>query len=233
MKKCHYGLIVSILILIASLYYGNSKRTVILEMEKVVLSLSDSLEIYRTADGYNHAVINDLVIAHREAIQQVETNDKTIQRYKYLIDSLGSAVRTVTIVKTVTKFRDTGSVKIDTVLIEGKPKTRFMAFYSDRWIDASVNFIDTSATWSIDMYNDFELIRTTERSGFLGLGPKEYKITMSTLNPYVNTTELKSLSIVDKPPRFGIGFIGGVGVGPDLKFRPFVGVGLSYNFISF
>jgi hypothetical protein len=64
---------------------------------------------------------------------------------------------------------------------------------------------------------------------------KKYKTTVGTDNPYVQFNDIRSVQLdLRKPRRFGVGVIGGYGLGLGTpKLTPIIGVGLSYSLIQF
>jgi len=65
---------------------------------------------------------------------------------------------------------------------------------------------------------------------------KEYKAVVTTDNPVVNFTDIRSLKFdLKRPTKFGIGFQAGYGLSikNPPKLAPYVGIGLSYNVLRF
>ncbi len=61
-----------------------------------------------------------------------------------------------------------------------------------------------------------------------------YKVIVTSLNPFVKIMEIKSYKFdVPRPKKWGIGIVGGYGMNPENlgEFFPYIGIGLSYSFI--
>ena len=65
-----------------------------------------------------------------------------------------------------------------------------------------------------------------------------YKVVVTSLNPYVSINDIKSFKFdLPKPKKWGIGIVGAYGLGyssdKQVKLMPFIGIGVSRNFIRF
>ena len=63
-----------------------------------------------------------------------------------------------------------------------------------------------------------------------------YKVIVTSLNPYVKITDIKSYKFdLPRPKKWGLGITGGYGMNPQKigEFFPYIGLGLSYNFVRF
>ena len=86
----------------------------------------------------------------------------------------------------------------------------------------------------------FDLKITNKYSVIVGEEGKRKKarpfVDVINYNPYSSTDTLRTYQVSMKkqrPKRFGIGINGGVTLNSSLKIKPYVGVGLSYNFVRF
>jgi hypothetical protein len=62
----------------------------------------------------------------------------------------------------------------------------------------------------------------------------KYLVTVTSTNPYLKVAELKSQKFdAVKPKKYGLGVQFGYGISSSLKPSPFIGIGMSYNFIRF
>lgn len=66
-----------------------------------------------------------------------------------------------------------------------------------------------------------------------GLFNSEYRIEVVNSNPKIKTIGLDSYTFKAPKKRIGIGLQVGYGIGTDLKPTPYIGIGVSYNFIRF
>lgn len=66
-----------------------------------------------------------------------------------------------------------------------------------------------------------------------GLFNSEYRIEVVNSNPKIKTIGLDSYTFKAPKKRIGIGLQVGYGIGSDFTIQPYVGIGISYNFIRF
>jgi len=64
---------------------------------------------------------------------------------------------------------------------------------------------------------------------------KEFKVVVSSLNPFVKINDIKSFKCdIPRPnKRFGIGIQAGYGITKEITLSPYIGIGLSYNLFRF
>jgi hypothetical protein len=100
----------------------------------------------------------------------------------------------------------------------------------DEWLDFS-GVLDEKADLSVavKMKVDVDVITGTDKKG-------NNSISVVTKNPYINPLSVSSFKTdTKKPTRFGIGVQIGWGacLQNPIKTNPYIGIGLSYNFIRF
>ena len=66
-----------------------------------------------------------------------------------------------------------------------------------------------------------------------GFFRSQYKIEVTNSNPHVRVNKLESYNFKVSKKRFGVGFVVGYGVSDEFRFKPFIGIGVSYSLIQF
>ncbi|MFB5946140.1 hypothetical protein [Albibacterium profundi] len=109
--------------------------------------------------------------------------------------------------------------------------------FNSQYLNASVDTL-YKMTYGYDA--ELRIATYDEPGGFLGLGnPKHYiDISSPDTNFTINSIDRFRVEVPVKPKPWGIGIIGGWTIDPtiqngELKFRPSLGVGVSYNVIRF
>lgn len=121
--------------------------------------------------------------------------------------------------------------------IKGDPKKGIIWDFASKYLSATV---DTTFNLNYKYNAEVRIAATNEPSGFLGLGtPKRY-IDISSPDPNftINSVDRFRVEVPNKPKPWGIGIIGGWTIDPlvtegELRFRPSIGVGVSFNLIRF
>jgi hypothetical protein len=105
----------------------------------------------------------------------------------------------------------------------------FVVTKNDKWLSLK-DSTDIRGITSIALKMDFGVDVWT------GYDKKRniYKAVLTYDNPYLNTVDIKSVKMdLPKVKKYGMGLQVGCGVTKELKASPYIGVGLSYNFIRF
>lgn len=99
---------------------------------------------------------------------------------------------------------------------------------NDRWLKGDIFASKDSITTNLKIFNEFDFIQNRKKNF---LKPDEYELIVKTLNKNSTTVGQSSVLISAKPKRIGVSGVIGYGVSKD-GVGPFVGAGLSYQFIS-
>lgn len=126
-------------------------------------------------------------------------------------------------------------VHVDTVIIEGKSTNAILLPFtftkSDQWLNLRGTF-DNQGKLDLSLKMDAKL------DIYVGVQKKDNKpvCIVTSDNKYLGVISINSQKF-DLPTvkRYGIGIIGGygIGIGDPLRAMPFVGLGMSYNIIRF
>lgn len=211
-------LALSIVIVFLLAMYDNSKK-------QSNDFISRKIENYKDKIGQQRARVETV---HNDKSQ---FDKQEIERLKQALNVKESEIKAITEVKG--KVRD--SVKLLAVQLDAekhKVWTWEKKYESGSVIKATMSEKDSVLKPEIDL----KIITTdhVEKYGFLKLKKRYYtdfytpdqNITINWLKTYRKET-------VIKPKRVGIGVQFGYGLSTDFKIAPYVGVGLSYNLISF
>lgn len=185
-----------------------------------VAVLSDVLKKTTNEKGEQKARIAVLEAQKAKDFLSIQSKDSVINKlqsevkyYKKQIQNGGS----VTVVETVTTIHDT------TKLTHTDSTSCFD--YNNKWIDL----------WGNTISNDLLEFGLTVRNEYtFTIGEEKGKpfVELTNKNPYTDTQYLRTFQVsAPKPKRFGIGIQAGLGVMSEFKLSPYIGAGVSYNFI--
>lgn len=206
-------LVLSITLMVKTLHTNN-----LLNLQ--LSTISDTLTKYKNSDSENVARIAVLEAQKAKNFLEIQSKDSVINKlqkevkyYKKQIQNGGS----VTVVETVTTLHDT------TELTHTDSTSCFN--YNNKWIDL----------WGHTISNDLLEFGLTVRNEYtFTIGEEKGKpfVELTNKNPYTDTQYLRTFQVsAPKPKRFGIGFQAGIGVMSEFKLSPYLGAGVSYNFI--
>jgi hypothetical protein len=175
-------------------------------------------------------------------VQQVQASKDQIEvLYKNKLDSVSHELnikpKQITDYTEVTK-KTSGNFttkvdtvwKIETVKGDSIKVVEYVGMnYTDKWIDFHGKLKDNSFTASYSIKDSISIVGYWKRTGFLGLGKKDYVVDISSANPNTSITNAKNFKVTSSVTTpIGVGFIGGYGWNGQ-KFSPFIGVGLYYK----
>lgn len=179
----------------------------------------------------------DTIYSQRQIIVQSKQRMKDyayqIADYKQIQSQ--TQAKTVTTVKTVYIPIDRAIYIRDTSGTYLKLPATFKS--ETRWYAVDGTILDSSVVKinSMSFFNEPVVTLSLKKKAVKELFKKdEYIVSYVDKNPYSRTTQLVNVSLAQKAPkRFGIGVQAGYGFQQGIMPRPYVGIGLSYNFIRF
>lgn len=209
------------------------------EQTALINNLSDTLRIKtnknneessRTAVLKTNNVSDFLSIKSRDsAIVKLQLE---VKKYKGELKNGGS----VTNINSTTNVNASGQTVVihdttfvlDSLIVKPVYKTEL----NNKWYRGEITAKEDSIHLDIQIENEYTIVLGQERIGLLKRKPF---VEVTNKNPYTNTKTLKTYEVNNtmKTKRIGVGAIIGYGIGSDLKLTPIVGIGLSYNLISF
>lgn len=228
MSKRDYGWI-AILCLVIAISVGrcSSQRETIKSKDQIIAEKESKIQEVKLENG---KIASDKL--------RVESDLNTLKKgYSFLEDSLESMgikakkMRSALFLAQQTKGKGSGRVdtiqvvRNDTVEIASQLKVREKFFKFDAMIYSSNNF-----QYEYSFMDSLAIVNVTSRPNIFS--KRVHTVRVVNANPDVKISGVTSLSIVEKRDRIHLG--ASLIVGHDgERLRPFVGVGVSYSFISF
>lgn len=235
-------IVLTVFTALALLIYGNYWKNKSLEYYNQRGIYSDSLTVYKNKLGEEYAAKNTLIM---DKATLKKYNDELWEEYKKIKDN--PLVLTNTVLKTEIKE------------IEGKHDTTYIApnIQNPELKDYTFEWSAKDSVWYMmqgvtkvsgkDVQNFSTRIPEFRMNSNLKLNLIETKenlqVVAKTDNPYINIDDISSVVIDPRKSktlkkyfpqkRWGIGPQVGVGLTSDLKFRPYIGVGIQYSIINF
>lgn len=238
-------LLVALLAIIAFMTFKtcNHKQTVS-SAANLLKAVQDTLRSERNELGQMESEITVLTAFNKEAVLELNTKDSLIQRLQLALRKEKKRVRTVIEHDVKTVYRDTGSVRVVKEFVDTSYKMAdncncsLFKTWKDEWFEGSVFMSEDTAEISFTAINKFEYTVVEEPIGFLGFKGRKNVVKVKNLNPYTTTKDLRAFTLENKPKRWNVGFMAGVGVsssftGQNMALRPFVGFGIGYSLFSF
>jgi hypothetical protein len=238
-KTVLYGVIILLAILQFSTCNKQGNRE--LELANLINSLNDTIKVYKNADSNNVARISVLETESLSDFISLGIKDgeiKDLQNvvidYKKQLKKAGSSVTNFTSQTKVTNTNKPTVSNKDTVYKDNL--VYIYPEYSDslfnEWISYRSRINKNESYFDLKITNKYSVIIGEEGKG------KKAKpfVDVINYNPYSTTDTLRAYKVSVKkvkPKRYGIGAILGYGVTYNLKPSPFIGVGITRNFIRF
>jgi hypothetical protein len=224
-----------------------NKNSQIEELEGLNEAAASELQIWKDKDGYNRGRIDALETESTKTFLAFQTQDTLIRELQAQVKTMDKYLKkqgSVTIIE--------GETKYDTIYQKTQGKT-YQSFFTDyitdsinnNWLSSRFGFkfdsipgtnqfkID-STLFSLKVKNKYSLTIGREPTGFLGLGKGKPFADIKNYNPYTSTTALRTYQVALPPPkRFGVGPVIAYGLGPNMQFGWFVGIGGTWTLIRF
>lgn len=212
----------------------NEKKRSDTNWENVIAALSDTLRTERNEKGELVGRIASIETQNTNQFLELQTKDAQIIELQELVRenkkklNKGGSATTGTINTNVSNTSSTVITKTDTVRIDSLVYLypTYTHNLENEWINYKASMNKDSATFSLQVKNDFSLVLGREKN-------KPYaEITLK--NPYSEVSKLRTYQVsLPKQKKFGLGLSAGIAIGKDIKPTPYMGVGLNYNLISF
>ncbi len=210
----------------------------------LIKSLNSELIVYR--DTLNREVAKRQVIETENVKQflSIASKDTMILKLQDLVKSVkasikngGSAATISTETRIDTVLKTIVVYKGDTLHIVGLdsfifPTYKFELDKFGGWVVGSGEASKDSTHISFNIKNDYSVVIGYERKNVFS--KKIPYAVVTNDNPYTTTKDMRVYRIRNdiKSKRFGLGVQVGYGLTTDLRFKPYVGVGLSYQLIN-
>lgn len=162
-------------------------------------------------------------------VERIEGDLKTINElYKVTVDTVETLTNKLKR-KEVTNYERIDAVVVnhietDTIMVDGVVKLE----YSDQFTTITGSLSDKFII-DIETSVPIHMMTYKEKVGFF---KRKTVVHAVSINPAVTLTGISSLAVVEKKKRFGVGAQVGMSY-IDGNFTPYIGLGLSYNFIRF
>lgn len=205
--------------------YGKSIHKNI-NAEANIAALTDTLEVYKTKDGRQVAVITSFEEDKLSDLLKIQSRDSSITRLQGVIKQNKNA-STAVVISNDTKVEASTPTTItnrDTVDNYIYPTYR-SEIKLGRWVNGYSLASRDSTHYDLTVHNDYDVVLKRE-SGRLNA----YVINH---NPYTNTTMQRAASTsTPRDKRFGIGPLTGIGFNQQGKATWIIGVGGSFHIIK-
>lgn len=226
LKERHYLIVIAALIAVIFFLRSCNGDG---EMKDLYEAAQDSLVQYRNENGEQVSKIALMTAESERAFLQMKTSDSTILKLQDQVreykGKLIAATRIITVtgsegntVTTITKF--------DT--IENVVYPQYETTWQDKWQKGYIHATKDSIYREIKLFNEFAINIGFERQGFLKR--RIGTVSVVNLNPYTETTELRSFHLDKQKRIFSIGLIAGYGISlSNYKISPIAGIGISLS----
>lgn len=221
--------------LITILQYFNSQKKEIKKTEQLELykDLQDSIKSYKNKEGKLVESISVLESSNYKYILDIKSKDSTVIKLQDLISTYKNKLNkpggtAIVIEKEV--YIDT-VFKKDIEYVVKENKLYLKDSIVNRWVNTKYERNGDTSKWNIKVKDDFMIAVVPQKNG------KKF-IEITNNNPYSTTKNMKIWQFNEpsnKSKKWGIGIQIGYGVSSDniTNLKPFIGVGLSRNILTF
>ena len=214
----HHAITVALIVLCIYLWRG--KKYVETVSTSSIEALTSDLKEFKTKQGLWASEKQAFEGSQKDLRKIIKTKDVALQNALKTFKKPVAAASIKTIVEIDTVF-----IPYETIVelpVFNLPFSKVSKYYSINGISTNegINILD------ISIPNTQSVVIGKKRIGFL-----KYETTVDVINsnPLIKVDELEAFSFKSKPKRFGLG----VFVGYSTELEVVIGVGVSYNLISF
>ena len=226
--KVAFSIILGI-ILLAFITYKCSNDSNQSKMEQTILN--DNQKTFRDKDSLSHTT-NNVIEGKAKDFIDLEVKDKEIialqelvKKYKKQLANKGNATNFTSETKYDTIYET--KIKRDTIILS---KNTIMDSIHNKWINTTFGFDKGNTVFTLKLKNEYSVIIGEESQGWFK--KKKPFVEVINLNPYSETTKLKTYQVETKPiKKIGIGPGVYYGIGNNFQPQVFIGIGIQYNFI--
>lgn len=197
--------------------------------------MEDSLIQFRDKNKLLSFKSQVLEASNSKQILEIKSQKKTITMLQSEVAQYKSKLSNSTAFSSQTKFDTVLVTQIkyvyDTVYQDGDtiliPKTIHSVKHKDAWVDIDIQSDSMDTHIGIQIENEYTVSLVKNK--------KKWEAIVKNRNPYSTVKEITAVKLggVPKPKKFGVGFHLGYGVNSSFKLNPYIGIGVSYNVISF
>ena len=214
---------------ISSYYYEKKSKT------PIVIHDNDSLHVYKNKLKEEYAARNVYIQTTKQLKQE---NSELYNEIKSLKDNPVIVTKTQVVVETDTIYTKSDSIQYVSDSLktlywhQNHPEGYYnIAGNTQVYTDFS-NFNTKITKMSIPVSMTFDLIEQDKQLKFIGKSDNPYVKITKINGAVVDPSNSKVLKKYFKPKRLSLGVQGGAGIGKDVKFTPYIGIGLNYDLIN-
>lgn len=239
-NKLYFITVACLLLLLGvTIYLWRSSANEATEKENLEVAKDDTLHKIRNSLGQEVSYTSLLQASNTKVLLKLQSKDSTITTLQAEVKANKKKLSTsgsITDLYTITKGKFTG--KTDSVKTKDSTKVGNIVYLypeykshiiKDKWITADIIANRDSTTFSPMITNQFSILISGDT--------KNPIVQVTDLNPYTSTTALRSFQLINtlRQKSWGIGIQ--VGYGGQLykgviNISPYIGIGISKNFVS-
>lgn len=228
------NIILSVIIIVLLVKNCNSGESETKWREKYTLQnqlLTDSITRYKDKEGRNITKINSLETSNVKNILELKSSKESVIKLQSIIKSYKP--ETVVVIEERVKLdtiynTDTSIVYVDS---NGVKQIEFPISLKNEWVKVTGKVNSSITSLSVSVENKYSVFFKKNKK------TKQTEVYVTNENPYSITKELLATNtntLKEKTKRIGLGIQLGYGLGlTNLQPIPFIGIGISYNFLNF
>lgn len=215
-----------------SIYSGYRQAKKDREKVEMYNNLQDSLKTFKNKNGQLVNKISVLESSNSKYFLDLKTKDSTVLKLQELVKTykkkLNNPGGTAIVIERETKIDTFIKKEVEFVEIQGKIYLKDTL--KNKWITNIYERRGDSSIWNLQTRDDLSIAIVEDK------GRKYAEVTNH--NPYSNTKNLRLWQFSEsekKKKNWGIGIQAGYGISasPGIKVSPYIGVGISWNPITF
>ncbi len=238
--KITFGIILGFILLAFITYKCNNDKNQS-KMEQTILN--DNQKTFKDKDSLSHTT-NNVIEGKTKDFIDLQVKDKEInelqelvKKYKKQLANKGNATNFTS----ETKIDNSFGIKKDTIEIKvvGNDTMKLHKYEYDislkdkkgiEWVSGKAVATKDSLHLEQKIINKYSVIIGEESQGWFK--PKKPFVEVINLNPFSETTKVKTYQVETKPiKKIGIGPGVYYGIGNNFQPQVFIGIGIQYNFI--
>lgn len=221
-------IVVLMVALFLSLKTCQTNKDLLNQSNSSLITLNDTLTVYKNKKGLWEAKSSVVEMSDPLLFTKFKTKDTTLRDLQKLVKENIKNINSATILTTETNVTTKVPTKVtEYVYINDTIYPVYQGLIDkEGWILGSVLARKDSISTDFKVKNEYSVVVKKEKG-------VNYAV-VTNHNPYTQTKELKTFNVsVPKPSKIGLGATVGYGMTIDGDFKPFVGVGITYNILRF
>jgi hypothetical protein len=224
-------LLASVIVIFFLLFQQCEQQQSLAEKDSLYKSLNDSLAFSKNKNNELVGTISTIRTQNLKDFLKIESQNKEIIKLQELVKTYKNRMGESSVAGIITT-KGTVNTTVPTIVINGVSPIYKSSFNLDNWVFGDITASADSTKINLQYVEDISFVIGRQRKNFLS--KYEYFSDVTIHNPYSTVQTYRTYQVSDKTKnRFIIGPFFGASLNSEFKIQPTIGIGITYNLISF